>query len=384
LPIAFSLGADVNRSARRGAALERRQGSIAHARLANQAIGGRHRLGVAEVVGRLGAVQAQDYLAALWALGVRQTNATEGTIEGVIETGNIVRTWPMRGTLHFVPAVDAHWMLDLLTPRVIARNVGRYRQLELDAETFDRARRTVERVLEREGRLTRPALYQRLAAAGIDCGGARGLHILGYLAQRAVICFGPREGKQPTLVLLDEWVRKPRRLSREEALAELARRYFLGHGPATLQDFVWWSGLPVNDARTGIAMNDGVLGHDLVDDRPHFRVRDSRPPVRDSADAHLLPPFDELIVAYRDRRAIVDPQFVPQLGLGGVMSPTILVDGRVVGSWGRRLSRQAVHLRLRSFVKLGRAEKVAVEGAANRYASFLALTPRIEWSSPAV
>jgi winged helix DNA-binding protein len=374
----------VNSPAWRGAAPERRQVSIAHARLTNQAIGGRHRLGVADVVRRLGAVQAQDYLGALWALGVRQREATQRTIEAAIDTGAIVRTWPMRGTLHFVPAVDARWMLDLLTPRVLARNAGRYRELELDAETFDRARRAAERALEKEGRLTRPAFYKRLADAGIDCSGARGLHILGYLAQRAVICFGPREGKQPTLVLLNDWVRDSRRLSREEALAELAGRYFASHGPATLQDFVWWSGLPVRDARAGIAMNDGVFGHDLVADTPHFRVRDSRPPARPSADAHLLPPFDELIVAYRDRRAVVDPQFVPKLGLGGVMSPTILVNGRVVGSWGRRLSRQGVHVRLRPFVRLRRAEKEAVLGAATRYASFLALTPHIEWSAPVV
>jgi hypothetical protein len=377
-------GNDVNRSATNEDTRTRRQAGIARARLANQIIGGRPRVGVAEVVAALGAVQAQDYLGALWALGVRQRHATQRTIEAAVAARAIVRTWPMRGTLHFVPAVDAHWMLDLLTPRVVARAMGRYRQLELDAVTFDRARRVVERTLGREGRLTRPALYRRLEAAGVDSTGARGLHILGYLAQRGVICFGPREGKQPTIVLLDEWVREPRRPSRDEALAELARRYFTSHGPATLQDFVWWSGLTVRDARAAIAMNDAVLRHVLVDERPRFRLRGAGAPLHPLAEACLLPPFDELIVSYRDRTAMVDPKFVPRLGLGGVMSPTILLKGRVVGSWRRRIVGHRVQVQLFPFVRLAARDRAAVERAATRYAAFLELPAGIHWNEAVV
>lgn len=357
---------------------------IARLRITNQVIGGASGFGVAQVVARLGAVQAQDYLGALWALGVRQRGTTERSIEAVIAQRAIVRTWPMRGTLHFVPAADARWMLELLTPRVIARNARRYRELGLDTVLFDRTRRVAEQALAREGRLTRPALYERFASAGIDIAGARGLHILGYLAQRGVICFGPREGRQQTLVLLEEWIRDPRQLSREEALAELARRYFTGHGPATLHDFVWWSGLSVHDARAAVAMNDVVLRHELVSEKPHFRVRGSSRASRRSADAHLLPPFDELVVAYRERGAVVEPRFVPRLGLGGVMSPTIILNARVVGSWSRRLTRQALHIRLRPFVKLRGADRAAVERAAHRYAAFLELPVRVLWSETAV
>ena len=361
------------------AAHEPSPSTIARARIANQGIGGHHRLGVAGIVERLGALQAQDYLGALWALGVRGGGATERAVEDAVAERTIIRTWPMRGTLHFVPAADARWMLELLTPRVIARNAGRYRELEMDAALFDRARAVVERSLSGGKRLTRPALYARFHDAGIATAGARGLHILGFLSQQRTICFGPREGRQPTVVLFDEWIPGARRLTREESLAELARRYFLGHGPATLHDFVWWSGLSVTDARSAVAMNEKNLRSQLVDDMPHWRPRRARAAGPASRDAHLLPPFDELIVAYRRRDAVVDPRFGPELGAGGVMWPTILVGERIAGTWRRVLGTRAVAVYLRPFDRLLGHERAAVERAAMRYGEFLELPVECHW-----
>lgn len=353
---------------------------IAKARVVAQKIGVRHSLGVGEIVAHLGAVQAQDYLGALWALGVRIPNGTERTVENAIAERAVVRTWPMRGTLHFVPAIDIRWMLELLTPRVIARNARRYQELELTAAVFGRARDVVERALGSAARLTRPAVYDCLARAGIDTTGARGLHILGFLAQQAVICFGPRDGKQQTLVLVDEWVPDARRLTREESLAELARRYFTSHGPATLHDFVWWSGLPVADARAAVELNGGQLRRELVLDTPHFRA--PRSPWRSSAarGAHLLPAFDELIVAYRDRSAVVDPTYMRRLGAGGVMWPSIVLGSRAVGTWRRELTGKGARIRLEPFVSLTRQERAAIEGAARRYGSFLERSVDWHWA----
>jgi hypothetical protein len=204
-------------------------------------------------VGGLGAVQAQDYLGALWAIGLR-LRAAETAIEQAIATRSIVRTWSMRGTLHFVAAEDVRWMLGLLAPRSLASSLGRLRALELDQAVFNRSRDLFIAALSGGKQLRREAMLELLASANISPGGQRGIHILGRLAQEGLICFGAREGKQHTFALLEEWVPQAMlRLgpkSRDEALAELARRYFTGHGPATLPDFVWWSGLTTSEART--------------------------------------------------------------------------------------------------------------------------------------
>jgi hypothetical protein len=183
-----------------------------------------------ELVSWLGAVQAQDYLGALWAVGLRTEMAREADVERALAEGAIVRTWPMRGTLHFVAAADARWMVELLAPRRISGAASRFRQLGLDDATFTRAGRVLEKRLA-AGPLTRPRVYDALEQARISTAGQRGIHILWRLAHETRICFGPREGKQPTFVLFDAWLPDARRLPRDEALAELAVRYFRGHGP---------------------------------------------------------------------------------------------------------------------------------------------------------
>src|SRR5207237_2162453 len=191
------------------------------------------------------------YPGALWAVGLRTRDATEAAIEQAIAERTIVRTWPMRGTLHFVAPEDARWMLQLLTPRVVAANARRvYQQSNLDDATFARSKDLFVDALQGGKQLPRPSLYKVLEAAGISVAGQRGLFILQRLSSEGLICFAARQGKQPTFALLDEWV--PISLSktpaRDQALAELALRYFTSHGPATVQDFAWWSGLPAADA----------------------------------------------------------------------------------------------------------------------------------------
>lgn len=263
-------------------------------------------------------------------------------------------------------------MLALLTPRVIARSTGRYRQLELDEAVFSRSRDALADALQGGKRLTRGALYALLDTAGVATAGGRGLHILGHLAQEGLLCFGPREGKQPTLVLLDEWVRASRVLEGDEALSELAARYFAGHGPATLRDFVWWSGLTVGGAKAGLEGLGSGLAQEVVDGKaywfaPHTLTPEEVPPM-----AYPLPFFDEFLVGYRDRSAALDPAYTEQINAGGgLLNPTVVVADRVVGTWKRTLKKDAVEISLRPFAPFGEAERRALDAAARRYRAFL-------------
>src|SRR5215831_14045710 len=187
------------------------------------------------------------------------------TFEQALANRTIIRTWPMRGTLHFVAAADVQWMLELLTPRIVANNAQRLlRQFGLDEAAFARSKDLVARAPQGDTRLTRNATYEVLETEGVSTAGQRGLHILWRLAQDGVICFGAREGKQQTFALLDEWAPKAKRMSRDESLAELAGRYFTSRGPATLQDFAWWSGLTTADASAGLEMAKRSLAQETV------------------------------------------------------------------------------------------------------------------------
>lgn len=325
----------------------------------------------ADPVRWLGALQAQDYLGSLWAIGLRTRNATEKLVERAIATRAIVRTWPMRGTLHFVAAEDARWMLELMTPRVVAASAGRLeREYGLDEKAFGRSGEVAARALEGGRRLTRDALYRTLENARISTAAGRGLHITWRMAHDGIICFGPREGRQQTFVLLDEWVPGAKRLARDEALAELARRYFTSHGPATVHDFAWWSGLLLSDAADGLRMAGGELASFDLADRKYWASR-STPPDGSSPRAFLLPAFDEYTVAYRDRGAAVEPAHARHAEGMDILRPAIVVNGRVVGNWTRTLGKGSVEFAVSPFTRLGTTARRAVTAAARRYAAFL-------------
>jgi Winged helix DNA-binding domain len=300
-------------------------------------------------------------------------NATEADVERALAARTIVRTWPMRGTLHFVAAADVRWILELLTPRIVAGSAGRNKQLELDDAVFARSRDAFINALQGGRQLSRQAMYAVLEAAQISTAGQRGLHILWRLAQDQLICFGARAGKQQTFALLDEWVPAARSLERDEALAELAERYFTGHGPATLEDFVWWSGLKIADARAGLAMAASRLAQDIVDTRVYWMAQDV-PAVRSvSPNAFLLPGFDEFLLGYRDRSAALDPRDAQKVhpGGNGMFSPTIVLYGRVAGTWKRTLKRDAVAIEASPFSPLSKADKQKLATVVESYGNFL-------------
>jgi hypothetical protein len=346
---------------------------IAHRRLLHQQINGPAAKEPAEVVAALGAVQAQDFSGALWAVGLRLPQATEASIRQAIADRAIVRTWPMRGTLHFVAAADVRWMLALLTPRVLAGATRRHPQLELDETIYRRCEHLVTRALEGGQVLTREAVYACWEQAGVSTAGQRGYHLLWWLAQRGVLCFGPPAGKHPTFTLLDEWVPSTPPLEREAALAELARRYFGGHGPATLADLVWWSGLKVAEARMAVALAAPHLVKQTVAGTDYWMSSDSPALPVAAADLHLLPSFDEYLLGYADRSAVLDPSHTVRInpGSNGVFKPILVRDGRVAGTWRRTLRTHAVSVTIDPFQPLPPGETEALAQATARYARFV-------------
>jgi hypothetical protein len=330
----------------------------------------------AEVVEWFGAVQAQDYLGALWALGQRTRDATEASVEKALADRELIRCWPMRGTLHFVAAGDARWLTRLLAPRVIARNAARWkREFGIDARVISRSRDVILRGLEGGMRLERAALYELLEARRIATGNSRGLHILLIHALEGTLCLTNRSGKQHAFALLDEWIPTSREFEREDALAELARRYFRSHGPATLQDFTWWSGLTAADAKLAIDVAGRTLEHEELDGRSCWSGGEpARARVPRAPHVLLLPAYDEYTVAYKDRSSLVTAARKP-LGAGfGLLSPVVVVDGQVVGNWARTLTKDAVGIAAKPRRALTRAEQVALRVAATRYAGFLGVS----------
>jgi hypothetical protein len=342
-------------------------------RVVGQRLAGPRPADPAEVVAALGAVQAQDHPAGLWAIGLRTPDATQADVTDAIAKRMIVRTWPMRRTLHFVAAEDVRWMLALLAPREIAASARRLRQLELDDAAFRKSRALALRELGPGAPLTRAEMYARLARAGVSPAGQRGIHILARLAQEGLICFGPHRDKQPTFALLDACVPAGRRLEREEALARLAARYFTSHGPATVIDFAWWSGLTMADARAGLADAASRLASDSIDGVAHWLGRGRRPAPARRPRAHLLPPWDEYLVAYRDRRDAVArlPSRRAEAAYRLLLGPVVVLDGHAIGTWRRRREKDREVVTVGLFVPLGPVERGALEDAAARHGRFL-------------
>ena len=342
---------------------------IGRKRLYNQHLRGNSFSSPAEAVRHFGAVQAQDYRGGLWAVGLRTRGADEPMIEQALADRSIVRTWPMRGTLHMVAAEDVRWMLPLLTPRVHTKASGRHRQLGLGPSLFARCRTLFEKELRGGGLLTRDEMYALLQSAGVSPAGQRGIHILGQLARDGILCFGPRRGKQHTFVLLDEWIPQAKARPHDESLADLALRYFASHGPATVQDFAWWSGLSAADARRGVESTERQLARGSANGQDCWGPVDEPSGSTRGPAAVLLPPFDELLVAYKDRSPAVDPAHARHLH--SLLSPTILVKGRIVGTWTKTQGRERVFIVPCFFDRPSAGEKRLIEAAVHRYGTYL-------------
>jgi len=355
---------------------------IAARRLQAQRLTGEPFTSPLDAIRSLTAVQAQDYGAAKWALAQRSRATTDVELDRLFDQGAILRTHVLRPTWHFVLPEDIGWLLALTGPRVRAGLVGRYRRLELDDKVAGRAVTLFTAALAGGSHLTRGELGEVLSAGRISPDGQRLPHLIMHAELDALIASGPRRGKQFTYALLEDRVPKPRALDRDEAVAELTLRYFRSHGPAQVQDFVWWSGLRMADARAGIALAGGVLDHQTIAGKDYWFDAAARPPGKATMVAHLLPNYDEYTVAYRDRAEILHagrPLDAKLFSFGSILSNVVTVGGRVRGSWRRTVARGGVRLEVQPLDRFTRAETAAVEDAANRFARFLGRPVELSW-----
>ena len=355
---------------------------VAARRLQSQRLVGERFGSAVDAVGWLGAVQSQDYAASKWALGQRTEGALEADIDRLFDEGAILRTHVLRPTWHFVLPEDIRWIQELTSSRVLAGLKGRYRQLELDDRTVAKAIELLGEAVSSRNFLTRNELAVLLRRAGVSSDGQRMPHLLAAAEHAAVLTSGPRRDKQFTYALLEE--RAPtgaRSRDRDEALCELALRYFRSRGPAQIQDFVWWSGLTAADGRRGIELAGEMLQSETIDGKEHWQGVGDRPAIEVEPLAHLLPNFDEFTVAYRDRSAVLDPAIAynptafahyressPQ---GGILSNVVTIAGRLRGAWSRTLVGQQVRVEIRPLAPLSRDQAMAVVQAAGRFAHFL-------------
>jgi hypothetical protein len=346
-----------------------------------------------DAIRSLTAVQSQDYAGAKWALGQRSRGTTDADLDRLFDEGAILRTHLMRPTWHFVLPEDIGWLLALTGPRVRAGLVARNRELEIDDKVAARSQALFTAALAGGRHKTRTELGEVLRSGRISPDGQRLPHLLMGAELDAVIGSGPRRGKQFTYALLEERASKARALDRDEAVAELTLRYFRSHGPAQVQDFVWWSGLKMADARAGIATAGKALEHRAIDGKDYWFGFDALPPKRAASVAHLLPNYDEYTVAYRDRAEILhadlafDAAVFARGGVSGgasnsfgsILSNVVTVEGKVRGSWRRSFARNGVRVEARMLDRLKAAEARAVEAAGRRLGEFLERPVELSW-----
>jgi hypothetical protein len=321
------------------------------------------------LVAWMGAVQAQDYVGAAWALALRTRGLTLEAVDRAFAAGEILRTHILRPTWHFVAPADIVWLLELTGPRVKTLLRTRDHRLALDTRVYTRSRSIIERALEGGRQLTRSELAGALRKNRIEAAGQRLAHIVMHAELEGVICSGARRGVQFTYGLVAERAPGARTLPREEALATLATRYFQSHGPATIKDFAWWSGLTMADARAGVESA-----------KVQSQVLKAPPPLGCARGAHyLLPNYDEYLIAYRDRGGFLDPAR-PSLVLGPAMEypHQVVLDGRVAGSWRRTMTKASARVALRLYARPSRPQAAALAAQANLLGTFLGVPCAID------
>lgn len=358
-----------------------RPSEIIRRRLANQHLVAGAFKTPAEVVAAQGAVQSQDFYGGLWGIGLRLPPTTEAKVEEWFADGRILRFHILRPTWHFVAREDVRWLLALSGPRLNKVDVGVHVQLGVDAALLKRSFKILEKAL-RGATLTRAELGRILDKNGVRIGPGEGQrlgHIMFFAEVAGLVTSGPRRGKQFTYALLDERVPAARPLARQDALAELARRYFATRGPATAADFAWWSGLTLADARNAARLLDSELRNAQIDGETYW-WSEARPPAKSLKGAWLLPNYDEYGIGYVDRSLIFDGELFKDLQQRDrpIFSHFYMVDGRTGGTWKREAGKAEVRITLSPFESLtSKATLAALKAAAGHYGDFLQLKPRL-------
>jgi hypothetical protein len=349
---------------------------IAPLRLASQQLAGTKLKTPKDIVSRLGAMQAQDYAMAQWAIGVRLPGSTNRTIAAAIDKGEIIRTHLLRPTWHFASAEDVRWILALTAPQILGAMKTRHKQLGLAPAILTKSFAVLEKALGGGIHLTREEMITALQKAKIATAEGRASHLFLCAEAAGLICSGAMKNGQPTYALLDEWVPKAKSLPKEETLAKLAARYFRGHGPATLPDFIWWSGLPVGEARRALESAKWDLHSETMESVTYWFSGGLSVPKAASDSVYLLPAFDEFLISYKDRLASLPHEnHHKAVSNNGIFYPVIVLNGRVTGTWKRTIKTDKAGapaaVQTTFFERPDRTTAGLIEKATARYIRFI-------------
>ena len=344
---------------------------ISHIRIQNQQLSQAHFSTAKELVGYMGAMQAQDFPMARWAVGVRLPEMNDEIIAKAYNDAEIIRTHVMRPTWHFVSPNDIYWMLELTAPRIKPILKSSIMRLELTTNTINKCYQILENELSNNRSLTRENIKQLFEDENIRTDDNRLSHIMMNAELDSLVCSGPLKNNKLTYALLNERVPDKLLLSRDESLAELAQRYFKSHGPATIRDFVWWSGLSVTDAKKSLEMNKGNLICKKIENEAYwfsdFNVQQINQP-----SVHLLPAFDEIIISYRDRNAIINESHNKKaISENGIFRPVIVVDGQVCGIWRRTTQKNTAKIEVSLFDQHDDETLTSIENKVSNYVHFI-------------
>jgi hypothetical protein len=353
---------------------------IARMRLFSQHLGGEKIKSVKEIAAWMGAMQAQDAAMVKWAVGIRLPGSTEKTVEAAIDRGELLRTHLLRPTWHLVSQDDIVWLLELTAPAIKSAMKARHRELGLTESVISKSNSVIDKALQGGEHLLREELIALLNQANIATHDNRASHLLSCAELDGVICSGRIKAGKPTYALLEERAVKTEPLTKEMALAKLAQRYFTSHGPATLKDFAWWAGLSLGDAARGLEMIQVEISSDTIDGRQYWFPDDITLPKNDSEQVYLLPAFDELIISYQDRSAVlpggIDKKAISE---NGMFRPVIVVNGQVIGTWKRSIKKDRVSVEIELFKQPGKSTFDTIEKSAAQYGFFLEKEPEVIW-----
>jgi hypothetical protein len=328
---------------------------------------------VRDFVQSMGAMQAQDYQMAKWAVGLRVQGASDESVESAIDSGDLIRTHLMRPTWHLVSREDAAWLIELTAQGIKASQKSRNRELELSDNVFARTNKILGDAVRNGNHMTREELMTIIRNEGIETVNNRGSHILFTAELDKIVCSGRIKNGRQTYALFSERVPSGI-ISRDEALRKIAEKYFFTRGPATIKDFSWWSGLPVTDARKALEMIRSKLVSETIENKVYWFPPDAVIPFHGEKKIHLLPAFDEFIISYSDRSAVMSLVYRKRtVSINGIFNPVIIVDGQVAGLWKRSKKNKTILIETELFSGKRQSRSIikSIEEKAEEYGRFL-------------
>jgi hypothetical protein len=350
-----------------------------------------------ELLNWMGAMQAQDYEMSKWAVALRlspkanskfnqpspigegkgevkqqnEFGISEAKIEAALNNGELIRTHILRPTWHIVAPENLRWMLDLSAPQ-LSRTLNSYnKSVGIDAKTLLKAEKIILKLLAKKNHCTRDEIMAVLQAEKINTDNYRSAHIMFHAELNGLVCNGIRKGKEISYALLDERIPQSKKINRDEALAKLATIYFQSHSPATLKDFSWWSGLNQTDAKKAIDFISKKLEKIEVGEQQYF-VFHPKEKIKQNAEIHLLPAFDEYIISYNHRLDVVDKNHAPKVFTNnGIFKPMIVHDGKIIGIWKRTIAGKKLKTEIFPFEKLSKQTELKIEKKMEEFKNYL-------------